>query len=97
MIQKDLFDENIKTKYIASFYWAMTTICTVGYGDISAFTIEERAFSIIYMFFAGAVFTYTLGTVGDIVDNIYLDDTDHEENMTKLNKYMEEKKIPLKL
>ena len=49
------------------------------------------------MFGAGAVYAYTLGTVGDIVDNIYADDTDHEENMTKLNKYMEEKHIPLKI
>lgn len=28
--------------YIASMYFTLTTITTVGFGDISGFTIEER-------------------------------------------------------
>jgi hypothetical protein len=36
--------------YVASFYWALTTLSTVGYGDISAETFLERIFAMIIMF-----------------------------------------------
>lgn len=34
-------------QYVASMYWAFTTLTTVGYGDISAKTVAERIYAII--------------------------------------------------
>jgi hypothetical protein len=33
-------------RYVTSYYWAITTVSTVGFGDITAKTTAERLFSI---------------------------------------------------
>eukprot|EP00854_Cymbomonas_tetramitiformis_P005587 gene5587-6774_t len=53
--------------YIASIYWAFTTMTTVGYGDISAFTRMERIFAVIGMIAGGFVFSLIIGTMADVV------------------------------
>ena len=37
--------------YIISFYWTLTTVTTVGYGDITAGTTIERIYNLFIMSF----------------------------------------------
>jgi hypothetical protein len=39
-------NNSISDVYISSTYWVITTITTVGYGDIKGYTPEEYIFSI---------------------------------------------------
>ena len=43
---------------------------TVGYGDIDPFTTEERIFAIIWMIFGTGFFSYTLGKLSSILENV---------------------------
>ena len=63
----NLHNEDLGKKYMTSLYFAITTITTVGYGDIFAHTKTERMLSIIFMIFAGAIFSFSIGNVGDII------------------------------
>jgi voltage-gated potassium channel Kch len=90
----NLQNEDILKKYIASLYFAITTITTVGYGDISARTKTERMMSIIFMIIAGAIFSFSIGNVGDIVIQAYKGDNEHKDRLLKLDNYMKIKKIP---
>jgi hyperpolarization activated cyclic nucleotide-gated potassium channel 2 len=45
----DLIDEPWTVRYINSIYWAVTTMITVGYGDISPQTPIERLFGIFFL------------------------------------------------
>jgi hypothetical protein len=36
VVRNDFHDETIIIKYLASIYWSVATVLTVGYGDIHA-------------------------------------------------------------
>jgi hypothetical protein len=64
------FNHNIPTDfelYISSFYWAFTTIDTVGFGDIVAITVPEKIFNIIWICVGVAFYSYCISTLTNIL------------------------------
>ena len=55
--------------YIISFYWTITTITTVGYGDISATNLVEMVFSSIMMLIGVVSFSFANGSLASILTN----------------------------
>lgn len=50
-------------QYIASLYWAFTTMTTVGYGDIHPRSDRERVYAIVAMIFGATMFGYIIGSI----------------------------------
>lgn len=55
--------------YITACYFVMTTISTVGYGDISASTRLERVFMMALMLLGVSAFTFISGALSSILSN----------------------------
>jgi hypothetical protein len=53
--------------YIASYYFTVTTITTVGYGDITATQTQERSVAIFLMIFGVVAFSFATGTLSSIL------------------------------
>lgn len=53
--------------YILSFYWTLTTVTTVGYGDISAGTTPERIYNLFIMSFGVLMYSFAIGSLSSIV------------------------------
>ncbi|CAM9679507.1 unnamed protein product [Chrysoparadoxa australica] len=53
--------------YVTSLYWAVTTLSTVGYGDIQASTLNERVYCIIVMLCGATLYALAIGAVSHIV------------------------------
>lgn len=53
--------------YVLAFYWTLTTVTTVGYGDISAGTTPERIYNIFIMSFGVLMYSFAIGSLSSIV------------------------------
>ena len=49
MARHAIQNETSTTRYVASVYWSFTTLTTVGFGDITGRTVEEKLFSMAVM------------------------------------------------
>jgi hypothetical protein len=52
--------------YTTSFYWAFTTIDTVGFGDVVAITVPEKIFNILWICVGVAFYSYCISTLTNI-------------------------------
>lgn len=81
-------------RYITAFYWAITTVTTIGYGDISASTFNEKVFCIGAMLSGGFIFGMIVASLSDIVTKKSPGDTARANQMGTIKAYMHERKIP---
>jgi len=66
-ITDDYRSMDVYNKYIHSLYFMITTLSTVGYGDISAKNPTEKVVCIIAMIMGVASFAYVTSTMTDLV------------------------------
>jgi hypothetical protein len=55
--------------YFVSFYYTVTTILTVGYGDITATNMGERIITIFLMLIGIVSFSFATGSLSSIMSN----------------------------
>lgn len=82
------FDETFSGRqlYILAIYFTVTTMTTVGYGDISATNTYERLFCIVLMFVGVSCFTFISGALSSILSNYDQSQAAYQEKLLHLNK-----------
>ena len=83
------FSSDTWLSYVISFYWTLTTLTTVGYGDITALNTLEKIFTLFIMGFGIIIYSYGIGSLSSI---LYDYDLKSEEMNQKLNILLKIKK-----
>eukprot|EP00929_Paragymnodinium_shiwhaense_P065045 TRINITY_DN32647_c0_g1_i1.p1 TRINITY_DN32647_c0_g1~~TRINITY_DN32647_c0_g1_i1.p1 ORF type:complete len:809 (-),score=172.40 TRINITY_DN32647_c0_g1_i1:207-2633(-) len=83
--------------YLAALYWAMTTMTTVGYGDIIPTSDYERLYSIIAMVIGGSFYGFLIGTITSIVSGSDLNTAKYNERMDLVCSFVDYYKFPSKM
>ena len=76
-----LEDADDGTQYQQSLYWAITTITTVGYGDITPVTQGEQIYVMFVMAFGAIFYATIIGTVGRVLTERFAADTEYHARM----------------
>jgi hypothetical protein len=87
--QTDIYD-----RYVASVYYVMVTMMTVGFGDIRAVTNTERVFAIVTMLTGGVVFGAMISRLAVIIQQRNPEAKALERNMTELKSFLVDIRMP---
>ena len=80
--------------YIASFYFTMTSITTVGYGDIKGHSLYERIVCIFLHLIGVLSYSFVSGSLTSIIFNYDKINDANKEKMQVLNRLFQENDIP---
>ena len=70
--------------YVTSFYFSVTTIVTVGYGDITAISSGEKIVAVFLMITGVIAFSFATGALSSIIANIDQSEAMLKEKMATL-------------
>jgi len=90
----DLDDTSL---YVTSFYFTTTTILTVGYGDISAQSLQEKLLCILLMVIGVISVSISTGALSSIISNLDTSEAHLKQKISTLNSIQTDYNIDLNL
>lgn len=93
VVRNQLIDEDPLSQYLASLYWSISTVLTVGYGDIHAETDTERLFSMLWMMIGVAFYSFTIGILSSIVGKMDTRASQLNSKLEVIDEFCNEAKI----
>lgn len=85
------------TRYLRSLYWCITTLATVGYGDIVPRTNPQILYSMVVILLGVGVYGYVVGNVANLLANLDMAKRHHMETTERLGAFLRYRNIPLDL
>uniref|UniRef100_A0A0R3RJH4 Cyclic nucleotide-binding domain-containing protein n=1 Tax=Elaeophora elaphi TaxID=1147741 RepID=A0A0R3RJH4_9BILA len=62
---------SLKSRYVTSLYFTLSTITSIGFGNVSATTDSEKIFTIIMMILGSLMYASVFGNVSAIIQRLY--------------------------
>jgi hypothetical protein len=89
--------KNISQRYVASLYWAITTMSTVGYGDIVPVNTAERIFAISAMVSACGMFAMIIGSMQNVLSKFGEERLEFDRMLVRTMRYLRSQKVAVAL
>ena len=87
-------DAEPSVQYLYALYWALTTLTTVGYGDITPTNNLERIYTLFALLLGALVFGFILSAIGSLVQAVDRQAALSEERLDEVKEYMRWRRLP---
>eukprot|EP00210_Caulerpa_lentillifera_P001188 g1144.t1 len=84
-------------KYVTALYWSMSTLTTVGYGDVIPGNSTEKIMSMIGMVIGVTVFAYFMGSMSSMMSSLNNTNTRITRKTIALEEFLKKRKVPSNL
>jgi hypothetical protein len=80
--------------YIRAFYWTITTLTTIGYGDITPAGSVQTVFVIFIELLGAAMYGMIIGNIANLIANIDVAKSQYKDKLDKINAFLNYRNIP---
>ncbi|CAD8084238.1 unnamed protein product [Paramecium sonneborni] len=81
------------SQYLVAIYFSVTTMITIGYGDIYPITTIERSFGVIVMIFSSGLFGYVMNSIVLLFENQEESVAELLQQQDNVQLYLKQKRI----
>ncbi|KAH7420816.1 hypothetical protein KP509_13G024300 [Ceratopteris richardii] len=89
--------ESIWTRYVYCMYWSLTTLATVGYGDIHSQNTHEMIFNFFYMLFNLGLTAYLIGNMTNLVVHMTGRTRNYRDSVQAVSSFAIRNRLPFRL
>ncbi|VDA99708.1 hypothetical protein S1OALGB6SA_781 [Olavius algarvensis spirochete endosymbiont] len=83
--------------YLEAFYWTITTLTTIGYGDITPESPIQFIYVIVVMLMGAAIYGFIIGNIANIIANLDIAKSRFRERVENINTFLKYRNIPNQL
>lgn len=84
----DLSNRPIAEQFTVSFYWAVTTMTTLGYGDVSAKTYAEQVYATVVIVIGASMYAVVIGLTSYTLKTYFLSDMDFDAQFNSIRAFI---------
>jgi hypothetical protein len=78
-------------QYVRSLYWAITTMTTVGFGDITPKRTTEYLVAMIVMLLGATLYAFIIGSIASLLSSLNIEKTRHRDKVQNLSYYLQQR------
>lgn len=82
------------TNYLKALYWTITTITTIGYGDITPTTNPQTIYTMFVQLTGAGMYGYIIGNLASMLANSDLARTQFRAKLEKIQTFMQYREVP---
>jgi hypothetical protein len=90
-------NQDVEVTYFEGLYWTMSTLTTVGYGDVSVANLGQRIYSILCMIIGIGLYGYLVGRITYLFTQLNVKSREIETAESEMQFYMRHHGVPVNL